>query len=499
MNGCGGSGSSYASPDTTPPTAPTSLAATAASGTQINLSWTASTDNVGVTGYRVERCQGAGCNNFAQIATPAANAFGDSGLTASTSYSYRIRATDAAGNISGYSNTATATTQAAADNTPPTAPTNLTAVAASSAEITLSWTASTDNVGVTGYRVERCQGAGCNNFAQIATPTANAFNDAGLTTSTSYGYRVRATDAAGNLSAYSNIASGTTLISNITVSILPKRGAVTTSQSQQFSASVSGTQTTGVNWLVDGTPNGNATVGTITNGLYKPGTAVGSHTITAQSVVDGTTSNAATIAATNLSGYFSWRGTGNDTTRQGVNPSEYALTTSTVNSLTFGKLFSCALDGFVFAQPLYVANLKIGTVTHNVIFVATENDSLYAFDADDPSCKAVWPTASVSLLGAGETAANSGDANEVSMGPLVGITSTPVIDPTTNTLYAVAVSEAGGLPYIQRLHAIDITSGKEKLGGPECRDFGLRAWRGLRIERRPGEDFVRSNKKQPTA
>ena len=191
MNGCGGSGSSYASPDTTPPTAPTSWAATAASGTQINLSWTASTDNVGVTGYRVERCQGAGCNNFAQIATPAANAFGDSGLTASTSYSYRIRATDAAGNISGYSNTATATTQAAADNTPPTAPTNLTAVAASSAQITLSWTASTDNVGVTGYRVERCQGAGCNNFAQIATPTANAFNDAGLTTSTSYGYRVR--------------------------------------------------------------------------------------------------------------------------------------------------------------------------------------------------------------------------------------------------------------------------------------------------------------------
>src|SRR2546421_10975363 len=67
----------------------------------------------------------------------------------------------------------------------------------------LSWTVSTDNVGVTGYRVERCQGAACSNFAQIAAPTTSAFNDTGLTASTSYSYRVRATDAAGNLSTFS--------------------------------------------------------------------------------------------------------------------------------------------------------------------------------------------------------------------------------------------------------------------------------------------------------
>ncbi len=466
LPGCGGSGSYTVPPDTTPPTAPTNLAAAAASGTQINLSWTASTDNVGVTGYRVERCQGAGCNNFAQIATPTATSFGDTGLAASTSYSYRVRATDATGNLSNYSSVATATTQAGVDTTPPTAPTNLTAAAASSSQISLSWTASTDNVGVTGYLVERCQGAGCNNFAQIATPTATTYNDTALTVSTSYSYRVRATDAAGNLSSYSNVASSTTLNSNIVVSILPKRGAVTTSQSLQFSATVTGTQTTGVNWLVDGAVNGNATVGTISGGLYKPGTAIGSHIITAQSVVDGSPSNAATIAVTNLNGYFSWRGTGKDTTRQGVNPSEYALTTSTVNSATFGKLFSCALDGFVFAQPLYVANLKIGATTHNVIYVATENDSLYAFDADNPSCSSVWSTPKVSLLPTGETAANSGDAGEVSMGPQVGITSTPVIDPASKTLYTVTVSEAGGPPYIQRLHAIDLFTGNEKFGGP---------------------------------
>src|SRR2546423_5729567 len=89
-----------ATPDTTPPSAPTNHTATAPSATQINLSWTVSTDNVGVTGYRVERCQGAACSNFAQIAAPTTSAFNDTGLTASTSYSYRVRATDAAGNHS---------------------------------------------------------------------------------------------------------------------------------------------------------------------------------------------------------------------------------------------------------------------------------------------------------------------------------------------------------------------------------------------------------------
>ena len=96
-----------------PPTAPTDLTATATSSSQINLSWTAATDNVGVTGYRVERCQGAGCSNFAQIAHHELDLFSDSGLSASTSYSYRVRAVDAASNLGPYSNTATATTQTA--------------------------------------------------------------------------------------------------------------------------------------------------------------------------------------------------------------------------------------------------------------------------------------------------------------------------------------------------------------------------------------------------
>ena len=190
----------------------TGVTATAVSATQINLSWTAATDNTGVTGYRVERCQGASCTNFVQIAAPAGTTFSDTGLTASTSYSYRVKAVDAAGNVSvNFSNVANATTAAAPPDTiPPTDPTNLTAIAASSSQINLVWTTSTDSGGLAGYGVERCQGVGCTNFVQIATTSTNSYSDTGLTAGTSYSYRVRAVDNAGNTSLnYTSIISAT--------------------------------------------------------------------------------------------------------------------------------------------------------------------------------------------------------------------------------------------------------------------------------------------------
>jgi uncharacterized repeat protein (TIGR01451 family) len=106
-------------PDGEPPTAPTNLGATPISQSRIDLAWTASTDNIGVTGYRVERCQGAGCSSFTQIATPVGTSYSDTGLAAGTTYRYRVRATDAAQSLSAYSNEATGTTQ----GTPNTAPT----------------------------------------------------------------------------------------------------------------------------------------------------------------------------------------------------------------------------------------------------------------------------------------------------------------------------------------------------------------------------------------
>src|SRR5262249_3400732 len=139
--------------------------------TQVNLSWTAATDDVGVTGYLIERCQGAGCSNFAQIAAPPGSGvnFSDTGLTAGTSYSYRVRATHLAASL-GASSPGASAPPPTPDTPPPSLPAALPVSALSSAQVNLSWAAATDDVAVTGYLIERCQNAGCSNFTQIAAP-----------------------------------------------------------------------------------------------------------------------------------------------------------------------------------------------------------------------------------------------------------------------------------------------------------------------------------------
>jgi Fibronectin type III domain len=189
-----------------PPAAPSGLTATAISDRQINLVWADNSDNE--TGFKIERCQGSDCTNFAHITTVGANAtsYLDIGLLASTSYMYRVRAYNLAGD-SGYSDPASATTQTAPAL--PAAPSNLTAKAISSSQINLSWTDNSNNE--TGFRIERCKGATCTNFSQIATVGANvtAFSNTKLSRNTTYRYRVRAYNGAGD-SANSNIASATT-------------------------------------------------------------------------------------------------------------------------------------------------------------------------------------------------------------------------------------------------------------------------------------------------
>jgi hypothetical protein len=214
--------------NTTPPAAPSSLTATAVSDNKINLSWTASTDNVGVTGYLIQRCQGSGCTSFAQIGTSTTTTYTDQGgLLGDTTFTYQVQATDAAGNLSGFSNVASATTLP--DTTPPSIPTNLTATPISTSQINLTWAASTDDVGVVGYNVQRCQGANCSNFAQVSSPRTNSVDDTGLAASTTYSYRVQATDFAGNLSGWSNIATATTPGTNAptVTSVSPNNGPTT--------------------------------------------------------------------------------------------------------------------------------------------------------------------------------------------------------------------------------------------------------------------------------
>jgi Legume lectin domain/Chitobiase/beta-hexosaminidase C-terminal domain len=151
-----------------------------------------------------------------------------------------------------------------------------------------------------------------------------------------------------------------------------------------------------------------------------------------------------------------------DTARTGQNTTETVLTPANVNSTSFGKLFSLTVDGYVYAQPLYVPALAIpGNGTHNVLYVATEHDSLYAFDADNGT--QLWH---VSFLVNGATTLSPSDVgNTQDINPEIGITGTPTIDSTTNTIYVVVnTKEAGSIIY--RLHAMDITTGAEKFGGP---------------------------------
>jgi len=249
------------------------------------------------------------------------------------------------------------------------------------------------------------------------------------------------------------------------VTISPSRAAITRWQTQTFTPTVTGASDTTVTWQVDGTPGGNAaSLGTIdTTGKYTPptsGTVGGSHTITAVSNADVTKSAAATLAVTDLAGVTTYH---NDLARDGANTHEFALTTASVTTATFGKLFSCQVDGEVFAQPLWVANLSIGGGTHNVIFVATQNDSVYAFDADAKPCQQYWQK---SFLGAGVIAVPFADTGTDDINKKIGITGTPVIDPVTNTLYVVAKTKEGSANYHQRLHALSVIDGSEKFGGP---------------------------------
>lgn len=187
-------------PDTEPPTAPSGLAVTGQTSTSVSLSWNASTDNVGVTGYEVYV---NGASTPSATTTGATNAT-VSGLAPNTTYSFTVKARDAAGNVSAASGAVSATTaEDAPDNEPPTAPSGLTVTGKTSTSVSLAWTASADNVGVAGYDVYR-------DGALAGTTASTAYTASGLAPGTTYVFTVKARDAAGNVSADSNALSVTT-------------------------------------------------------------------------------------------------------------------------------------------------------------------------------------------------------------------------------------------------------------------------------------------------
>jgi hypothetical protein len=147
-----------------------------------------------------------------------------------------------------------------------------------------------------------------------------------------------------------------------------------------------------------------------------------------------------------------------DNGRSGLNSNETQLTPANVNAASFGKLFSYAVDGYAYAQPLYMSNLRINGSSHNVVFVATEMASVYAFDADNfGDGSPLWKT---SLLQPGAVPQPGGNPK-----PAQGLTSTPVIDTGSDTMYLVSAQDNGGV-FSFRLHAIDITTGQQRAGSP---------------------------------
>ena len=247
------------------------------------------------------------------------------------------------------------------------------------------------------------------------------------------------------------------------ISISPGSTTVTLSGTGQFTATVTDEPSTAVSWTVDGVAGGNATTGTITtSGLYTaPGTP-GAHTVTATSNSDPTLTASATVTVANQApspGVYTYK---YDNGRTGLNPNETKLTVAAVtNGANFNKLGSWTLDGGIYTQPLYVPGVSLASGNYNVLYVGTENDSVYALNADVPG-SVLWKRSfltSTATIGKGYT------GGRTSIGGNVGITGTPVIDAATNWMYVVVRTTEGG-NQVQRLHAIDITTGADVQGVP---------------------------------
>ncbi len=342
--------------------------------------------------------------------------------------------------------------------TAPTAPTASISAAATSvasgATTTLTWS-STGATACTG------SGAWSGTLATSGTQTTAA-----ITTSTTYSLTCT---GSGGSSAPATVTVTVGFSGAVTLS--PGTAAITQSQTLQYNVGPSGAT---VAWTVDGVAGGNTSVGTVNaSGVYTPGTTSGVHSIVATNTLSSTQTASATVAVTNLTGVYSAH---NDLSRDGLNSQEFALTPANVNTSTFGKLFSCVADGAIYAQPLWVANVTINGTPHNVVFVATAHDGLFAFDADASPCATLWTANLIDSrhgAAAGETTVPAGPTgNLVGQGigdvtPEVGVIGTPVIDPSTGTLYVISKSiNSAHTVFYQRLHAIDVTTGLEKAGSP---------------------------------
>lgn len=304
----------------------------------------------------------------------------------------------------------------------------------------------------------------------------NATTDANIAGATSASYTTPATTSSDNGSKFRVVVSnsaGTITSSTVTltvdyapaITVQPANQTVLVDHTATFSVTATGNPAPTYQWQNAAT---SANIAGATSASYTtPATAIADSGSTFQVVVTNSvgsqTSHAATLTV-NSTGppptnamVLTYH---NDTMRTGLNPNETILTTSNVNSTSFGKLGSLQVTGLVDAEPLYAPGLTIGGVKHNVVFVVTEHDMAYAFDADTPG-PALWQ---VSLIPASETPSDDRGCGQVE--PEIGITSTPVIDLAAGpngTMFVVTMSKDSSNNYHQRLHAVDLTTGADRI------------------------------------
>ncbi|HTX15748.1 MAG TPA: immunoglobulin domain-containing protein [Candidatus Baltobacteraceae bacterium] len=319
-------------------------------------------------------------------------------------------------------------------------PATFTVVATGAAPLSYQWQRGTTNI----------TGATSSSY----TLAAASASDNGAT------FRVVVTDPVGN--ATSNSAT-LTVDSGPAITTQPANQTVLVGQTATFTVAATGNPAPTYQWQNAAT---SANISGATSASYTtPATTLADSGSTFQVVitnsVSSVTSNAATLTV-NATGppptnaqVLTYH---NDTMRTGLNPNETILTTSNVNSTSFGKLGSLTVTGLVDAEPLYVPNLTVNSAKHNVVFVVTEHDMAYAFDADTPG-PPLWQ---VSLIPGTETTSDDRGCGQVE--PEIGITSTPVIDLSAGpngTMFVVTMSKDSSNNYHQRLHAVDLTTGAD--------------------------------------
>jgi hypothetical protein len=322
-------------------------------------------------------------------------------------------------------------------------------------------------------------------FSVVASGTAPLAyqwrkNTTNISGATAFSYTTPVTTSADNGAGFDVVVSNTagsitSAQATLTVSSAPVAPSVTTQpvnqtvsagQTATFSVVANGTAPLTYQWQKNGSAITGATAASYTTPVTTTADSGELFRVVVSSSAGNVTSNSATLTVN--------PGTSNssvdvvtyhyDNGRDGQNLNETALTPANVNFTLFGKKGEFTVDGHVDAQPLYLSQVTIGGQKKNVLYVATEHGSVYAFDADSingTTATFLWKT---STLGSGETTSDNRGCGQVS--PEIGITATPVIDRSRNAIYVVAMSKNSSGTYFQRIHALDLTTGQELFGGP---------------------------------